>query len=174
MCSFGSFSSKHHILNTMVAPISLSLLSRLLLRFAPSPTVRGEAKARRRIVPPGLSLLYKTLWALQYPQSRLCSGLPRHLVADICTEQRGQLELQPKFWLCSCQLERERRREIQVCLLQFSIRPKITSDAHNSDIMSCCTISGSHTLVIAENVILPVKSRTCSHWCRVACVCHLV
>lgn len=79
---------------------------------------------------------------LQYPSS-LCSGLHRHLVADICTEQRGQLELQPKFWLCSCQLERQRHREIQVCLLQFSSRPKITTDAHISDIMSCCTILDS-------------------------------
>lgn len=116
---------------------------------APSSKVHEKAKASQRIVPQGLSLLYKTLWALQYPSS-LCSGLHRHLVADICTEQRGQLELQPKFWLCSCQLERERHREIQVCLLQFSCHPKITVDAHISDIMSCRTISGSHTLVIAE------------------------
>lgn len=55
-------------------------------------------------------LLYKTLKALQYPCS-LCNGLLRHLVADICTEQRGQLELQPKLWLCSCQLERETQRK---------------------------------------------------------------
>ena len=66
-------------------------------------------------------------------------------MADICTEQRGQLELQPKFWLCSCRLERERHREIQVCLLQFSSRPKITVDAHISDIMSCRAVSDSRT-----------------------------
>lgn len=106
-------------------------------------------KASQWIVPQGLSLLYKTLWALQYPSS-LCNGLHRHLVADICTEQRGQLELQPKFWLCSCQLERERHREIQVCLLQFSFHPKITLDAHISGIMSHCTISHSHTFFNTE------------------------
>lgn len=50
-----------------------------------------------------------------------------------------------KIWLCSCQLERERHREIQVCLLQFSFHLKITVDAHISDITSCCSFSWSHT-----------------------------
>lgn len=63
----------------------------------------------------------------------LCSGLHRHLAVDICIEQRGQLEIQPNFWLCSCQLERERHREFQVCLLQFSFHLKIAVDAHISD-----------------------------------------
>ncbi len=86
----------------------------------------------------------------------LCSGLHRHLLADICTEQRGQLELQPKFWLCSCQLERKRHREIQVCLLQFSFYPKITVDAHISDVMSRCTIPDSPTFFNTE-IWLKVK-----------------
>lgn len=71
-----------------------------------------------------LSLLYKTLWAFtvsSQPVQWQCSGLHRHLAADICTEQRGQLELQPKFWLCSCQA-RERGETQRNSSLPFTVQ----------------------------------------------------
>lgn len=58
---------------------------------------------------------------------------------------------------CSCQLERERHREIQVCLLQFSFHLKIAMDAHISDITSCCTIPDSLTLLDTQ-MVLPVNT----------------
>lgn len=122
MCSFQTIQLKN-----ITGFVLISLILWSSLHFWTAPSSKGACKAKSLTVDcptMALSLLYRTLWALQYPSSSLCSGLHRHLVADICTEQRGQLELQPKFWLCSCQLERERHGDSQVCLLQFSPQSK--------------------------------------------------
>lgn len=106
--------------------ISLNLLSILhwhcsVIRGAPKAKCSGELFHKGALYCTG------TLQALtesECTEPTQCNGLHRHLVADIFLEQRGQLELQPKLWLCSCQQESQRHGEIQVCLLQFSFHPK--------------------------------------------------
>lgn len=57
--------------------------------------------------------------------------------------------------------ERERHRESQVCLLQFSFHPKITLDAHIADIMSCVYFWFAHIFQ---------RWNIAQQWCRVCYV----
>lgn len=80
-----------------------------------------------------------------HPVCGLCSGLHRHLAADICTARSAWTPAKAlTLFLSASERRRERDREIRVCLLQFSFHPKITRNAHISDIMSCFTISDSY------------------------------